>query len=48
MTAQEKLRRLTESSTMRSIAKCVALCTFSQIAGGRRPIKADTGKSCCS
>ena len=48
MTAQEKFRRVIESSTTRSIAKCIALCTLSQIAGGRRPIKADKGKSCCS
>lgn len=48
VTAQEKVRRLIESSTMRSIAKCIALCTFTQITGGRGRIKADKGKSCCS
>lgn len=48
VTAQEKFQRLIESSTTRSIAKCIALCTVSQIAGGRRPIKVDKEKSCCS
>lgn len=48
MTAQENFRRLIESSTTRSIAKCIVLCTFTQITGGRGSIKADEGKSCCS
>ena len=48
MTAQEKFRRVIESSTTRSIAKCIALCAFSQITGRRRPIQADKGESCCS
>ncbi|MBS1695659.1 MAG: hypothetical protein JST91_25955 [Actinobacteria bacterium] len=47
MTVQEKFRRIVQSQTTRSIAKCLALCAMGRVTGGRRPVKAGGGKSCC-